>query len=68
MDAIKDNVGEAREGEPKGATWYEQSLYEQSWENYRNEDENLRVIVWQYLVFIAALLEAPCSPGSLALS
>lgn len=36
--------------------WYSQSLYEQAWENYRNEDENYRSTITQYLVFVASLL------------
>lgn len=38
--------------------WYRQSLYEQSWENYRNEDENFRGTIWQYLVFAAGIVYA----------
>lgn len=38
--------------------WYDQSLYEQAWENYRNEDENYRTILTQYLVFAAAFIYA----------
>lgn len=38
--------------------WYHQLLYEQAWENYRNEDENLRTILTQYLVFLAAFIYA----------
>ncbi len=38
--------------------WYEQSLYEQAWENYRNEEENYRTILTQYLVFTAAFIYA----------
>ena len=39
-------------------TWYRQSLYEQSWENYRNEDDNYRSTVTQYLVFMASIIYA----------
>src|SRR5262245_56254941 len=38
--------------------WYRQALYEQAWENYRNEDENYRATVWQSLVFSSALIYA----------
>jgi len=39
-------------------SWYREALYEQSWENYRNEDENFRGTMWQYLVFVAAIVYA----------
>lgn len=32
------------DSEPK---WYRQALYEQAWENYRNEDDNVRSTVTQ---------------------
>jgi len=38
--------------------WYRQALYEQSWENYRNEEDNYRSTVTQYLVFTATLVYA----------
>ncbi len=38
--------------------WYRQSLYEQAWENYRNEDDNYRSTVTQYLVFTATIVYA----------
>lgn len=34
---------------------YKRSLYQQSWENYRNEDNNYRTILGHYLVFAGAL-------------
>lgn len=40
----------------KEPNWYRQSLYEQAWENYRNEDGNYRSTVTQYLVFMASLI------------
>ncbi len=39
-------------------SWYRQALNEQAWENYRNEDDNYRSTVTQYLVFTAAIVYA----------
>ena len=39
-------------------SWYRQALYEQMWANYRNEDDNYRSTVTQYLVFVAAMVYA----------
>ena len=56
MDALRD--------------WYAQSCYEQAYENLRNEDENHRVGVWQYLAFaislVAASIVAPPATRALA--
>jgi hypothetical protein len=38
--------------------WYPQSKYEQSWENYRNEDDNYRTTLTNYLIFVATLAYA----------
>ncbi len=59
------------ENDPKEPDWYRQALYEQSWENYRNEDDNYRSATTHYLIFAATIAgiasQAPKATFGLAL-